>query len=55
MEFADLHVGQVFALGPYELTRDELLAFAAEFDPQPFHLDEEAGKELDTILTKVKF
>ena len=44
MEFADLHVGRQFALGPYALTREELLAFASEFDPQPFHLDEEVAK-----------
>jgi acyl dehydratase len=42
--FSDLHVGQQFALGPHELTREELLCFAAEFDPQPFHLDESVAK-----------
>ena len=26
------------------MTKDEILAFAREFDPQPFHLDEEAAK-----------
>ena len=31
-------------LGPYMVTREALLAFAAEFDPQPFHLDEEVAK-----------
>jgi acyl dehydratase len=42
-----LHVlprpGQSIALGPYEVTRAELLAFAMAFDPQPFHLDAEAA------------
>ena len=41
--FSDLHEGQQFALGPYEMTREELLSFAAEFDPQPFHLDEDVA------------
>jgi acyl dehydratase len=29
--------------GPRRVTREEILAFAAEFDPQPMHLDEEAA------------
>lgn len=29
--------------GAYEVTREEIIAFAGEFDPQPFHLDEEAA------------
>jgi acyl dehydratase len=33
-------VGDVIALRPYTVSRDELLTFAATFDPQPFHLDE---------------
>lgn len=37
--FDDLHVGRTFALGPYEVTAEEIVAFASEFDPQPFHLD----------------
>jgi acyl dehydratase len=40
LRISDLHVGQVFALGPYTVSRSELLAFAGEFDPQDFHLDE---------------
>ena len=42
--FENFSPGQVFALGPYEVTRDEVIAFAEEFDPQPFHLDEDAAK-----------
>jgi acyl dehydratase len=41
LAFSEIEVGRVFPLGPYELTREELLAFAEEFDPQPFHLDED--------------
>ncbi|MCW4113796.1 MaoC family dehydratase [Aurantimonas sp. MSK8Z-1] len=42
--FEDLSVGTILSLGPYPVTRDEIVAFASEFDPQPFHLDEEAAK-----------
>ncbi|MEC9346602.1 MAG: MaoC family dehydratase [Pseudomonadota bacterium] len=44
MYFEDVHVGLVRTTGTYEMTREEILAFASEFDPQPFHLDEEAAK-----------
>ena len=40
----DLHVGQRFASKPHLLDADQIKRFAAEFDPQPFHLDEEAAK-----------
>ena len=40
----DLHVGQRFASAPHKLDAEQIKAFAAEFDPQPFHLDEEAEK-----------
>ncbi len=42
--FDDVKVGQVLQLGSRTITRDEIIAFAREFDPQPFHLDEEAAK-----------
>ena len=42
--FEDFQPGQVFELGSLTVSRDEIIDFAAEFDPQPFHLDEEAGK-----------
>lgn len=41
--FEDFPVGNVSTFGAYEVTLDEVRAFASEFDPQPFHLDEEAG------------
>ena len=37
--------GEVSSYGAYELSRDALVAFAAEYDPQPFHLDEEAARD----------
>ena len=40
----DLAVGQTFASGRLRIDRERALAFAAEFDPQPFHLDEAAAR-----------
>ena len=42
--FEDLAPGLTFDLGSYAVERDEIIEFATEFDPQPFHLDEDAGK-----------
>jgi acyl dehydratase len=42
--FEDLTPGRVFDLGTTVVDRDEMLAFARRFDPQPFHVDEQAGK-----------
>ena len=36
----DLKVGDRFRSAPYSVTKEEIIRFAAEFDPQPFHLDE---------------
>jgi acyl dehydratase len=41
----DLHVGQRFTSGSYYIDEDRMKAFAAEFDPQPFHVDEAAAKK----------
>jgi acyl dehydratase len=41
----DLHVGQRFTSGLYHLDSDQIKAFAAEFDLQPFHLDETAAND----------
>lgn len=40
----DLHVGQTFVSDPVTVTTDQIKAFAREFDPQPFHLDEAAAR-----------
>jgi acyl dehydratase len=40
----DLHVGQRFTSGTYVMEETRIKEFAAEFDPQPFHLDETAAK-----------
>ena len=39
----DLHVGQTFASQPHVVDAEQIKRFAAEFDPQPFHLDEDAA------------
>ena len=43
LTFEDFPPGRFGTFGPRHVTRDEILAFAAEFDPQPMHLDEEAA------------
>ncbi|PZA09512.1 dehydratase [Rhodopseudomonas palustris] len=40
----DMTIGQRHEIGTFTFTADSIKAFAAQFDPQPFHLDEEAGK-----------
>ncbi|MEO3385158.1 MaoC family dehydratase [Mesorhizobium sp. CAU 1741] len=42
--FEDFEVGTVIDLGSKHVTAQEIIAFASEFDAQPMHLDEEAGK-----------
>jgi acyl dehydratase len=39
----DIQPGEVAIYGPRVVTREEIVAFAAEFDPQPMHLDEAAA------------
>ena len=41
----DYRPGDVFDLGHYDMTREEILEFARRWDPQPFHVDPEAAKE----------
>ena len=40
LSYEDFTIGRVFKLGPKRVTKEEILEFAEEFDPQPFHLDE---------------
>ena len=42
--FDDLKVGDTFTTGTYEVSATDIKRFAAEFDPQPFHLDDEAAR-----------
>lgn len=39
----DLEVGAATIFGQYEVTREEVLEFARKYDPQPFHLSDEAA------------
>jgi acyl dehydratase len=41
----DLHIGQSFETGNHVIDVDEITKFGRAFDPQPFHLDEQAGSE----------
>ncbi|KPL67675.1 acyl dehydratase [Erythrobacter sp. SG61-1L] len=41
--YEDLEPGAVVRFGHYEVTREEVLDFAGKYDPQPFHLSDEAA------------
>jgi acyl dehydratase len=41
--FEDLEVGAETYFGSYDVTREEVLEFARKYDPQPFHLSDEAA------------
>jgi len=45
----DLQIGQRFTSGTYVVDEEQIKTFARQFDPQPFHLDNEAAK--DTLLS----
>ncbi len=45
LHWEDFSPGRVFEHGPRRITREEIVGFAAEFDPQPMHLDEAAARE----------
>ena len=46
--FDDLKLGMRFKSGEVTVSKEDIIRFAREYDPQPFHLDEEAAK--NTIL-----
>ncbi len=41
----DFAVGDEFALGSHTVTKDGIVDYARKFDPQPFHVDEDAAQE----------
>jgi acyl dehydratase len=43
--FEDLEEGQVFEMGSRTVSKEEIIEFAKQFDPQPFHIDEEKAKD----------
>ena len=42
--FEDFEVGEIRRLGSYRVSREEIIDFARQFDPQPFHIDDEAAR-----------
>ena len=45
LSFEDFTPGRVFEHGPRPMPRDEMMAFAAQYDPQPMHLDAAAARQ----------
>ena len=45
MYFEDYQPGQTSKFGAYRVTKEEIIEFASKYDPQFFHLDDEAAKE----------
>jgi acyl dehydratase len=43
--FEDYVVGQIYHSGRRRVDKEQIVAFAKEFDPQPYHLDDEAAKK----------
>src|ERR1700752_4318591 len=43
--FEDIQIGQRLELGAFAFTAENIRAFATQFDPQRFHLDEEEGRK----------
>ncbi len=43
--FEDLTVGEQYDAGEYTIEKDEIVSFAEQFDPQPFHTDPEAAED----------
>jgi acyl dehydratase len=43
LSYEDMEVGVTVEIGRHTFTRDEIVAFATQFDPQPFHIDDEAA------------
>ena len=44
LAFEDFPAGEIVEYGAIEVSADEIVAFAHQFDPQPFHIDEEAAR-----------
>ncbi len=43
--YEDIAVGAKQSFGRYEVDREEVIEFASKYDPQPFHLDDEAAAQ----------
>jgi acyl dehydratase len=44
LAFEDFPAGEIVEYGAIEVSADEIVEFARQFDPQPFHIDEEAAR-----------
>ena len=44
LTFEDFHEGKIWEFGDYLVSKEEILEFANKYDPQSFHIDEEAAK-----------
>jgi acyl dehydratase len=44
-QFEDISVGETDDFGSYDVTAEEIVEFAEQYDPQPFHMDPEAAAE----------
>jgi len=44
--FEDFPLGEAVEYGGVDVSAEEIIAFAREFDPQPYHTDEEAGRAM---------
>ncbi|USZ73635.1 MaoC/PaaZ C-terminal domain-containing protein [Natronosalvus halobius] len=45
MYFEDFEVGQSYSIGPRTVTQTEIVEFASQYDPQSFHVDEDAAED----------
>ncbi|WP_045516177.1 MaoC family dehydratase [Neobacillus niacini] len=45
MKFGEISIGQRFETASYKVSREEIIIFAAQFDPQYMHIDEEKAKQ----------
>lgn len=43
--FEDCEIGETFEFGDYTVTKEEIIEFAEQYDPQPFHVDVRAARE----------
>ena len=48
--FEDMQVGMKRSFGRYEVTLEEVLEFAKKYDPQPFHLSDEAAAIMKRLV-----
>ena len=47
MKFDEMKLGNIYKTKSYKVTREKVIEFAKEFDPQYLHLDEEKAKKVD--------